>query len=302
MAKNVSRRLKERNRKIFYYAMMALPLLQFFIFYICVNINSVVLAFKQYSVTEGEKFVYFDNFSDVINGLFNEPMLTQSFINSLKVWGATLLIGTTLALVFSYYIYKKCFGNGLFRVILFLPQIISSIVLIVVFRYFLTEFVPALMKPWDVKVPDFLDETKTAWTTVLIYALWTGFGTSTMMYVGAMNNISDSIVEYAKLDGFSPLQEFVHITLPMIYPTLVTFITVGLAGLFTNQMNLYQFFGGSAEPQLYTVGYYMYVKIQSAGRADYPFLAAFGLVMTFISAPLTLIVKKLLEKYGPRVD
>ena len=282
--------------------MMALPLLQFFIFYVCVNINSLILAFKSYSVTEGEKFVGFQNFVDVVSGLLNDSMLSGAFTNSVIVWLSGLLIGTTLALVFSYYVYKKYLGSGVFRVVLFLPQIVSSIVLVIMFRYFLTECIPALMKPFDVKVPDFLDSPDTAWGTILFYTLWTGFGTSTMMYVGAMNNISDSIVEYAKLDGFTPLQEFIYITLPMIYPTIVTFITVGIAGLFTNQMGLYQFFGNSAEPQLHTVGYYMYVQIQRAGMPDYPFLSAYGLIMTFISAPLTLIVKKLLEKYGPGVN
>ena len=302
MAKTVSRKLKERNRKIFYYCMVALPLLQFFIFYVCVNVNSFVLAFKSYSVTEGEKFVGFENFSNVINGLFDDAKLSTAFTNSLTAWAAGLLIGTTLALVFSYYVYKKYLGSGLFRIVLFLPSIVSSIVLVVMFRYFLTDFVPAFVKPWGIKVPDFLDTPDTAWGTLLFYLIWTGFGTSTMMYVGAMNNISDSIVEYAKLDGFSPLQEFFHITLPMIYPTIVTFITVGLAAVFTNQVGLYQFFGKDAEPQLYTVGYYMYVSIQMGGKADYPFLAAFGLVMTFITAPITLGVKKLLEKYGPGVN
>ena len=170
------------------------------------------------------------------------------------------------------------------------------------FRYFTVYALPAIFEPFGIVIPDLLDDSQTVWGTVLFYSLFMGFGPSTMMYVGAMNNISDSIVEYAKIDGFSPLQEFIYITLPMIYPTITTFITVGLAGVFTNQMGLYQFFGRDAEPSLWTVGYYMYVSIQGAGLNDYPFLSAFGLVMTFLTAPVTLIVKKLLEKYGPGVN
>ena len=302
MIQTSSRKLQERKRKIFYACMVAIPLLQFFVFYICVNFNSILLAIKSYSVSEGESFAGLSNFKEVINVLLHDVKYSTAFTNSLLVWLASLLLGTTLALFFSYYVYKKYFGSGLFRIVLFLPSIVSSIVLIVMFRYFTVYALPAIFEPFNIVIPDLLDDAETVWGTVLFYTLWTGFGASTMMYVGSMNNISDSIVEYAKIDGFSPMQEFIYITLPMIYPTIVTFITVGLASVFTNQMGLYQFFGREAEPQLWTVGYYMYVSIQKAGRADYNFLSAFGLTMTLITAPITLIVKKLLEKYGPGVN
>ena len=302
MIKQSSKKLQERNRKIFFACMVAIPLLQFFIFYICVNFNSLLLAFKNYSVSDGESFAGFSNFKEVIDVLLHDVKYSTAFKNSLILWLASLLLGTTLALFFSYYIYKKYFGSGLFRIVLFLPSIVSSIVLIVMFRYFTVYALPAIFEPFDIVIPDLLDDLDTVWGTVLFYTLWTGFGASTMMYVGAMNNISDSIVEYAKIDGFSPLQEFIFITLPMIYPTIVTFITVGLAGMFTNQMGLYQFFGREAEPKLWTVGYYMYISIQKAGRAEYHFLSAFGLLMTFITAPITLMAKKMLEKYGPGVN
>ena len=45
----------------------------------------------------------------------------------------------------------------------------------------------------------------------------------------------------------------------LIFTEVVTFITVGLAGIFVNQMGLFQFYGGDAEPQLWTIGYYLYV-------------------------------------------
>ena len=302
MANNASRKLKERNRKIFYWLMISLPLLQFFIFYICVNINSLILAFKSYSVTEGESFVFLDNFATVIKAIFKDTSISTAFTNSAIVWFVGLCVGSTLALFFSFYVYKKYFGSGLFRVMLFMPQIISSIVLVIMFRYFMVYALPEFLEPFGTKVPDLLADPNTAWGTILFYTLWTGFGTSTMMYVGAMNNISDSIVEYAKLDGFTPMKEFIFITVPMVFPTVSTFITVGLAAVFTNQMALYQFYAGNAEPQLWTVGYYLYVSAQKAGNAEYPYLSAFGLVLTFITAPVTLIVKKLLEKYGPGVN
>lgn len=75
-----------------------------------------------------------------------------------------------------------------------------------------------------------------------------------------------------------------------------------MAGIFTNQMNLFSFFGPKAENSLSTFGYYLYSNTQSATTADYPYLSSMGIVMTFIAVPLTLLVKFLLEKFGPSTD
>ena len=125
-----------------------------------------------------------------------------------------------------------------------------------------------------------------------------------MMYVGAMNNISESILEYAKIDGVNAWQEFVHIVMPMIYPTFTTFFVVGLAGVFTNQMRLFDFYGNTAELYLQTVGYHLYAGVQRAGAdlTAYPYYAAMGLFFTSISVPTLLILRWAMQKYGPRVD
>ena len=91
-----------------------------------------------------------------------------------------------------------------------------------------------------------------------------------------------------------------HITIPMIWPTITTFLIVGVAGLFTNQMCLYSFYGESAEYANMTIGYYLYRETLKAGVDRYPYLAALGLVLTVIVVPLTYLVKWLTNKFGPK--
>ena len=117
-----------------------------------------------------------------------------------------------------------------------------------------------------------------------------------------MEGISFSIIESAQIDGVTPLREFISIVIPMIYPTIVTFLVVQVGGLFTNQMHLYTFYGGGAEYSLYTMGYHLYKKTLGVGSttlSDYPYLSALGLVLTLVSLPITFTVKFLLEKFGP---
>ena len=80
---------------------------------------------------------------------------------------------------------------------------------------------------------------------------------------------------------------------------------VSVANLFTNQMYLFSFYGASAERQLYTIGYYLFLNTQQAGSSglgEYPYLAAFGIVVSAVTIPLTVAFRKMLNKIGKRFE
>ena len=132
-----------------------------------------------------------------------------------------------------------------------------------------------------------------------------GFGTQVMMYVGAMNNISESIVEYGKIDGVTPIQEFIHITIPLVYPTVTTMVVVNLSGILINQMGLYNFFSEYAEYPLRTIGYNFYVNTLLARRVNgegYALLSTQGILFTFITVPVVLGSRWLMNKFGPNLE
>lgn len=296
--------LKKRNDMIFYCLMMLFPVAQFCTFYIAVNLNSVILAFQSYDTLTGvHSWAGFDNFKLVFYNLFNDPTMLYSAKNSLILYACGLVVGVPLALWFSYYIYKKKPLFRVFKVMLFLPSIISAIAMSVMFTYFAERAIPQLLKLiFNKSFEGLLSGSKTAFGTLVFYSIWIGFGTGILMYSGAMNSISDSVVEAAQIDGIGMIREFFSITIPLIYPTIVTFLVVGVAGIFTNQMNLFSFFGPNAENSLSTFGYYLYKNTQTASFSDYPYLSSMGIVMTIVAVPLTLLVKYLLEKFGPSTD
>ena len=291
----------KRNKKIFYYCVIALPLLQCLIFYVGVNFNTIILAFQKYDMATGSYgFAGLDNFTRFFSELFQKEYFVAAIRNSFLLYACGVLIGTTLAVLFSYFLYKKMPMSGFFRVVLFMPQIISSLALVLMFRYFFERGIPQLLLNlfgWEVKVGFNLP-------VMIFYSIFVSFGTPVLMYWSAMSGISESIVESAQLDGITPFKELWYITIPSIFPTLVTFITIGVAGIFTSQMFLYDFFGLNADYQLFTFGYYLYraVKLPATTLEDYPYIASIGLVLTLITLPLTLVVKKLLERFGPSAE
>ena len=119
----------------------------------------------------------------------------------------------------------------------------------------------------------------------------------------AMSGISHDLSGAAQIDGASVFQEFWHVTLPGVFPTLMPFLIAGVATIFTNQFNLFSFYGATAPDEVQTYGYYLYVKALGAKSvSEYPLLSAMGLMMTVVVVPVTLLVKHLLETHGPRED
>ena len=141
----------------------------------------------------------------------------------------------------------------------------------------------------------------------LIFTLWFSFGTNVLIYTGAMSGVDQSSVESAQLDGVTSFQEFFHIYVPMIFSTVTTFVVTGLAGIFNNQMSLHTFFGNTNEVQVFGYHFYGTAAMYLAGSGgltmqDFHQLAAEGLIATLIIIPITLIVRNLMNKYGPSTD
>ena len=298
-----------KSRLIFYWAMLALPLICNVLMYVVVNLNAILKAFQRYDygITGYEvSFAYFDNFRVALQFLKDtDYMITNSII----VWLISTGVGMSLSLVFSFHIYKKYVMSGFFKTMLFLPQIISAMVLSLLFKYCVTGvysyFAELITGEYKLGLLD--GDLDTQFNTILIYHVWISFGVRVLMFSNGMSGIDESIVEAAELDGAGTVQEFVHITLPMIYPTIVSFFIISLISIFTEQMHLFGMYGIGAK-EIGTLGYYLYVQtlsgseVASAGYYSYSELSAVGLILTAIAIPLILGSKKLMYKLGPSVD
>lgn len=302
-----------RSRIIFYCAIMVLPLLQFCVFYIYTHINSFLLAFQNYSINKsgvGYDIVFagFDNFKTAFRLLTEKSHLIK---NSLIAYAICNLGVICLSLIFSFYIYKRFIGHGLFRVILFMPQILSGVVFAILFQYIATNLYPDLVfRITGQNVLGFLSrDSETKFITLVLFCVWVGFGSNVLLFTGSMSGIDQSLVESASLDGVNLVQEFWYITLPMIFPTITTFLVTGMASIFNNQMSLYTFYGGAADPKVQNLAYYIYVQTKesdvispSMKYMSYSEIVALGLLLTAVVFPASFALRKVLEKYGPRTD
>ncbi len=300
--------MKSRTKDAIFCSLILLyPLIHFSIFYIYVNLSSFAMAFQYY---KDGKYIFDwgqSNF-ELIKYYFKvDPIIITSLKNSAIMYLCAMLIGEPLSILFSYVVYKKVAGTKFFKIVLFMPTIISALVMSLIYKYFMDSAIPEIWYNITEKpIQGLFTNYKTVFEVVLFYNLFLGFGPKVLIYSSTMSGINESVVESAQLDGITFFKELWFITIPMIFPTITTYLVASVATFFTNQMGLFNFFGHDARTEVYTLGFYMYIKTQVASvngtYAEFTYLSALGLLMSAIAIPATIGLKKALEKYGPRTD
>ena len=289
--------------------MIAFPILQFCVFYIGVNFNSILMCFQTFNPKSGAVEGYtFDHILKAVKLFFTDieglpDKLWLSTLMSLLVLGIT----TPLCLLFSFYIAKKNFGSSTFRVFLFLPSILSSLVMVTVYKFFVERGIPDIVMSFTGKEIEGIMQSKdTRFFGLAFFNIWFSFGGNMLIYSNAISGISPEIVESANLDGATGIKEFWYISFPMIWNTFSTFMVVSVTGIFINGFNLFSFYGAYAPDQLQTLGYYLYKETQlttvTNAQDALAHLSALGIIVTCFTLPLAIFVRKMMAKFGPRID
>lgn len=291
---------------------MLIPVAHFLVFYVYINFNSFVLAFTQYKKTsEGILVKSFAGFSNFVKGFGELTKYPYRIKNSLIFTAGNIFLVTPLTLLFSFYIYKKGPCSGFFRVVLYVPQILSEVVIGLIYVKLCNSVIPSFAKQvlGIETITGLLENPATSLYFVFFFNTLFWFGVNMLLYSNTMSAINESVIESCHLDGANRIQEFWYIVLPMIYPTLITMFVVMISCTFTEQFRMFTLFSNRGD-SIGNIGYFLYLQVQKSDvwvpegttYVPYTILSAIGLILTAIVLPATLIIKKLLTKYGPRED
>lgn len=259
--KPASQQKNNRSAMIFCVGMLAYPIIWWLIFYVYANIDSVLLAFKRFDLATGTQVFYdwgdlFYNFKSVIVELFNGSGLGQYFLNGALFHLCSVLIAFPFSLIFSYIIYKKAPLAETFKVILYLPSILSSMVIALVFKYF-TERALTVMIPG---LPLLLLDDSYNLITLICYSTFLAMPGSVIINVSTMSRTPTELIEYGELEGISMFEEFIHLVLPLMYPVIEVQLLGVFVGFFTAQGPLYAIYAENAPASVTTFGYYMFTR------------------------------------------
>ncbi len=295
-------RRRHRSALRFYIIMMALPLLQFAVMWIGVNFNSFLLAFKEYD-TQFNYIWTVENFKAVFDGLTKDPTVTEAFRNSIIFWFCTTIIVFPTSLAISYYIYKNYKCSKFIKTVLFLPRMISGPVTVIVVYQLMDRGYPILMKLlFDKECLGLLANSETQLAALIFYQIFFSLAGNFIFLSSAMSGIDESISEAARIDGASAAQEFFRVTLPMIWPTVSIFLVTSTVSIFTNDYGMYSFYKVSGITGVNTLGSYFTIGLSEWGKRKWPFFAAFGIVLTIISALIVFPLRAYMNSKNPLRD
>ena len=297
VGKNVN---AKRDKLVFIWVLLALPILQWLVFWLYVNIQTILLAFQHQRTGEFTLNNFVTVWERIISPFNND--IGISLLNTLKYFGTTVLIITPISLVISFFFYKRiAFYKG-FRIIFYLPAIISGMVYVTAYTEFIDPNGPlgAIMNAFGKPLPSYglLANEATATPTIIAFCILVGFTTNVLLYSGGMARIPIEILESAKLEGCGPARELVSIVFPLIWPTFSTQIIFTMTGIFNSSGPILLFTNGKYNTS--TVSFWIFKQVYGDGNVGgtgaYNLVSCAGLCFTLIGVPLILIARKIVEK------
>lgn len=212
---------------------MLLPMfIGFLLFTIYPIIWAIRWAWFDYSGFGTPVFVGFANF---VRAFTRDPMFWQSLVNTSYLAFAKLLLEMPLAIILAVLVNKKLKAASFFRVIYFMPTVMSVAVVGIIFSIMFSAYngiINALLQQVNIisKNVDFFAGRWSSLTVMLFVSLWTTFGINMLYFLMGLQNIPNELYESADIDGANTSQKFIHITLPLLAPTMQTVFLLSMLG------------------------------------------------------------------------
>ena len=203
-----------------------------------------------------------------------------------------------LALLFASFLAKgKLRGQTFFRVVFYVPNILSIVVISAIFYMLYSSdygILGPILKLFGVEYTGVLGDPKRVVYAIAVAMIWQAIGYYMVMYIAGMDSISDELYESASLDGASKFHQFFIITLPLTWQvirvTLTFFIisTINMSFLFVTAMT-------NGAPDGASNVLLVYMSKQRA-NGSFGYAMAIGTVLFIFAYGISLIVNKLTEK------
>ncbi len=312
MQKNKTGRKKKnkiaRYDLIFVWLMLAWALIHFAVFWLYCNLNTFRLTFFRFNaLTAKYEWYGLTRFVNIAKGMFGDTdiYLKNGLKNALWSFPVQVFIILPLSFFMAFFLFKKIPCSGAFRVIYFMPSILSVVVLAMVFRFqFNSEFGPLdslIGKITGKETPDwFSSMSPTAMPLVFTFGVWAGLGYYIVLLNGAMQRLPQEVFEAAKIEGAGLWRECFSIVLPLIMPTYSMLFLTGSLAPFSYYLQPMLLCGetGGVNGATGTVALRVMSLMQGGFAED---AAAIGLFLSLIGIPFVLFIKWVLDKITPDV-
>ena len=245
---------------------------------------SFVLSFYDYSplAPDAARFVGAGNYAEALR----DPLFWKALGNTLLFVFGTIPFTTGLALGLALALDRAFPGRTFFRAGFFLPTVVSVVVISLVWKGLYAPEGPLswLVRAFGGTPPHWLLDERAALPAIMAMDVWAASGYYMIIFLAGLKGISTELYEAAALEGATPWQRFVHVTLPLLKPTFLFVLVVNSIRslqIFTEVFVMTR--GGPLQATLTSV-YYLYEQ------AFYKFRLGYASSIAYLLFALTLLL------------
>jgi multiple sugar transport system permease protein len=270
---------------------LAAPLALIAIFFFLPVIAGLALSltdFDPYTIGDVHniRFVALANY----RSLLGSAVFWQAFTNTLyfSLVGGPLMVAVSLAAALLINSRLARFKSA-FRTIYFAPVVTTLVAVSIVFKYVYHPRFGVLNRALaaiGITGPDWLGDPKWAMFSIILLAVWKGFGFTMIIFIAGLQNIPYDMYEAARIDGAGTWRQFRHITLPMLGPTFLFVGVVTAVGHLQIFAEPYVMTGGGPLNHTLTLVMMMYLQGFKFWRMGYAAAVAFLLFIVIGAATL----------------
>ena len=287
-----------KSKKLFIGFSVMPALILFLVFMVIPTINIFWMSmFKWGGLSNNKKFVGLNNFKI----LLQDENFLKALQNTMFLIVFTTVITLFVAIILAAILIRKDIKfNNFFRIVFYLPNILSVVVISAIFSAILSPdqgIINATLRLFNLEswTKMWLGDPTTVVWCVLVAMIWQAIGYYMVMYMSAMSAIPQSLYEAADLEGASKIHQFIHITLPLVWGTIRTTLSffiissINLSFLFVKVMT-----GGGPDGSSTVLLDYMYS--QAYGNSSYGYGMAIGVAIFVFSFGLSAIINKVTKR------
>jgi len=293
LAMNKKKAGKLSKAKLLPYLMVSPYLLFVLVFVVFPVLFCLFLTFHKWNIIAHMQFAGMDNYSR----LFQDRLFWKAIGNTLKFLLLHIPLQLIVSLSLAWLLNHKIRAVSFFRASFFMPVIVSGVVVTILWQQLLgydTGLINKLLMSIGLNKVGWLVDPDMAIYSIAVMATWKNVGLYVILFLVGLQTVPPQYYEASELDGASRWQQFYHITLPMINPTIFMVVILSTIGGFSLFIEPYIMTGGG--PLNTTLSAVLYIYKQAFQYYNMGYSATLGFFYAIMIMTVVVLQKKFIEK------
>ena len=251
------------------------------------------LTFNKWNIIAPMHFIGLDNYRH----LFHDKLFWLAIINTLKFLLLHIPLQIIVSLLLAQLLNQNIKAKSFFRASFFMPVIVSGVVVTILWQQLLgydSGIINRFLTSVGASKIGWLVNPDIAIYSIAVMATWKNVGLYVILFLVGLQTVPPQYYEAAKLEGANNWQQFWHITLPMINPTIFMVVILSTIGGFSLFIEPYIMTGGG--PMNQTLSAVLYIYKQAFQYYNMGYSATLGFFYALIIMTVVVLQKKFIEK------